>query len=139
MQPEYLTRPDIFSNNVVIFYYSIALLLNALLTSTIVTRLVLHGKNIRSATGDTAGTSGVYRAIITTIVESSALYTVAFLVYIGPRAAHSYPESVFSAVLGPVQVCAVSTYPIRLGCYRLILVTFRYSPRFSSPYEWLDE
>jgi hypothetical protein len=110
MQPAYITDQDPTGNNVTISYYSISVSLNVLLTLMIVIRLVLHSRNIRNGTGATAGASGVYKAVVTTLVESSALYTAAFLLFIGPWAANSYLALVFSPILGGIQVRTVFAY-----------------------------
>ena len=109
MQPVYITEGDYIGVNVTISYYSISLSLNVLLTLMIVIRLALYSRNIRNAMGTAAGVGGVYKAVVVTLVESSALYAVAYLVYIGPWAANSYLGLVFSPVLGGVQVRAIFT------------------------------
>ena len=70
-------------------YYSIALSLNALLTLMLITRLVLHSKNIRCVMGDQDGASGLYKAIITMLVESGALYAASFALLVGSCASQS--------------------------------------------------
>jgi len=67
-------------------YYSISLSLNILLTLMIVIRLILHGRNVRIATGSSAGISGLYNTIATMLIESSALFAVSALLVIGPMA-----------------------------------------------------
>jgi len=49
----------------------------------IVIRLVLHSRNIRTITGAPVGISGMYRTIITMLIESSALYAMGSLAVIG--------------------------------------------------------
>lgn len=110
MQPAYITDRDSIGINITISYYSISISLNVLLTLMIVIRLVLYSRNIRKATGATSGVGGIYKAVVTTLVESSALYAVAFLLYIGPWAANSYLALVFSPVLGGIQVRGVFAY-----------------------------
>ena len=48
----------------------------------IVIRLILHGRQIRTATGPAVGTSGLYKAVSTMLVESCALFAVSSLVVI---------------------------------------------------------
>lgn len=55
--------------------------------------------------------SGVYDAIITVLVESSALYTVSFLLFIGPWGAKNYAEDIFFPPLAEIQVRAPCTFP----------------------------
>ena len=85
-------------------YYSITVALNVLLTVIIATRLILHGKNIRNALGSPAGVGGLYKAIVTMLVESSALYAVTSLLFIGPWAAQSWAADIFLPVVAQVQV-----------------------------------
>jgi hypothetical protein len=119
-------------------YFSISLAINVILTSMIVIRLVLHSRNIRNAMGTQDGASGVYKAIITVLVESSALYTVSFLLFIGPWSSTSYVEYIFFPPLAQVQVRAVSSFSFRtsISCHCfLITATNRSSLRSSSLYE----
>ena len=61
-------------------YLSVSFAVNILLTLMIIARLVLHSRNIRSATRAQTGAGGdVYKAIITMLVESSALYAASLL------------------------------------------------------------
>lgn len=86
-------------------YYSLAVALNVVLTLMIATRLILHSRNIRNAMGPSAGfTNGLYTAVVTMLVESSAPYAVAFILYIGPWAANSPVTNIFTAVVGDFQV-----------------------------------
>ena len=66
-----------------VVYLSISVSLNVLLTLMIVVRLVLHGRNLRAATGSPAGIGGLYKAISTTLIESCALFAVSSLVVVG--------------------------------------------------------
>ena len=92
-------------------YLSISLSLNVILTLMIATRLILHSKNIRNAMGASAGpTNGLYTAIVTTLVESSAPYAIALILYIGPWAANSPATNMFTAVVGDIQVCVIPIF-----------------------------
>lgn len=86
-------------------YFTISLSLNVLLTLMVVTRLVLHSRNIRDS--ETVPT-GVVRWCITILIESSALYAVSFLLFIGPWAAKSYIAQIFFPILVETQVRAPS-------------------------------
>ena len=91
-------------------YYSISLALNVLLTLMIVTRLVLHGRNIRNAIGSSTNIGGLYKAVVTMVIESSALFTVNSLLFIGPWSASSWVADVFFPILAETQVrgdCAI--------------------------------
>ena len=92
-------------------YFSISLSLNVLLTLMIVARLILHRRNFRKALGTSDGSSGLYTAIIVMLVESYALYAVAYLLYIVFWAIGSQALATLSKVVGAVQVRSVSTFP----------------------------
>ena len=87
-------------------YFSISISLNILLTLMIVTRLVLHNREIRTAVGAPSGLTGLYKAIITVLVESSALYAVNSLLFVGPWGAKNHAGDIFLAILAETQVCA---------------------------------
>ena len=88
-------------------YISISISLNVLLTFMIVTRLVLQIKGIRTSMGIT-GINGLCKAIITTLIESCALYTVSSLLVIGPWAAGYHVVILFLPILCQTQVCDFS-------------------------------
>ena len=87
-------------------YFSISLSLNILLTLMVVTRLVLHRRNFRNITGASQRVGGLYMAIITTLIESYALYAIAFMLYVVSWAVEHPIVYIFSQVLGNVQVRA---------------------------------
>jgi len=97
-----------------ISYYSIAVALNVLLTLMVVVRLFLHNRKVRSALGTQNASSGLYNAIIVMLVESCALYTVTFLLYVGLAAARNTAANVFFPILIQVQVRDVSTFTRRI-------------------------
>jgi len=86
-------------------YFSITLSLNVLLTLMIVLRLVLHGRNIRAATGSPAGISGLYKTIATILIESSAIFAVSSVLYIGLMATDNPVMDLISPILAETQVC----------------------------------
>ena len=88
-------------------YYSIALSLNVLLTLMLITRLVLHSKNIRSVMGTQDGASGLYKTIITMLVESGALYAASFVLLVGSWAGQSLVELVTFQIIPEIQVRAI--------------------------------
>jgi hypothetical protein len=90
--------------NIGIPYFSIAVSLNVILTLMIVARLVLHGRNFRDAMGTPARASGLYKAIITILIESSAIYAVTSLLFIGPWIAKNRASDIFLPILAEVQV-----------------------------------
>ena len=99
-------------------YLSISASLNVLLTLMIVIRLVLHGRNIRTATGSPAEISRL-RVVSTILIESCALFTVSSLVVVGALVRvgssgnphvffpGSYVVDIFFPVLTQIQVCDV--------------------------------
>ena len=91
-------------SNYGISYYSITALLNVLLTIMIITRLILQSRNIRNAMGGSTGATRTYTAVIVMIVESYALYTVTFLVFLGLWAAKNSAINAFFPFLVQVQV-----------------------------------
>jgi len=83
-------------------YLSLSLSLNVVLTLMIVVRLVLHGKNVRAATGSPAGISGLYKTIATMLIESSALFAVTSMLAAGPQS--SVMSNIFMPALAVTQV-----------------------------------
>ena len=61
--------------------------------------------------GASGGAIGLYTAVVTMLIESYALYAVAFLLYMVPWAIESWVLSIFSSVLGAVQVRGVFAFP----------------------------
>ena len=86
-------------------YFSIALSLNVLLTLMIVIRLILHTRNARTSTGE-SGISGLYKVIVTMLIESSALYAVSSLLVLGPSSAGNSASDIFIPILAETQVRA---------------------------------
>lgn len=103
----------------------------------IIVRLVLHSRNIRNAIGTSSGPGSLYTAVVTMLVESSALYAITFLLYIVPLATSSYIAYIFSPALGDIQVRVVFTFPRRaaISGHCLIIESDRSSPRSLSFYE----
>ena len=85
-------------------YFTISVGLNVILTLMISARLIIHSRNIRGAMGSTTGVNSLYRAIVTMLIESSALYAVTSLLFIGPYAANNYASDIFLPILAEVQV-----------------------------------
>ena len=105
---------DVTSSNTA--YFSISLSLNVLLTLMIITRLILHIRNIRKTIGAPDGSSGLHTAattVVTMLVESYSLYAVSFLLYLVTWAIdpNSPVVDIFSKPLGHVQVRAVVAFP----------------------------
>lgn len=90
--------PTIDAYSITFAYFIISLLLDVFLTLTIVTRLVLHNRNIRSAMGATVEASRLYKSIISILIESCALYAGSFLAYIATRCLGSPSWEIFQFV-----------------------------------------
>ena len=114
-------------------YYSISLSLNVILTLMIVGRLILHSRKFQSAIGTTAKTGGLYKAIVTMLIESCALYAITYLLFMAPWAAGSSVGNAFFPILAEVQVRTLLHLPDppHFGYPRLIVVTNRSSLRTS--------
>ena len=89
-----------------ITYYSLSISLNILLTLMIVGRLALHSRIIRNGLGALARPHELYNTIVTILVESCALYTVSYLLFLGPWASQSPVCNAFFPMLAGSQVRA---------------------------------
>jgi len=85
-------------------YLSISLSLNILLTLMIVIRLVMHTRNVRAVMGNPGGIGGLYKTVITMLIESCALYAVSSLLVIGQSSAPIV--DIFFPILAETQVIA---------------------------------
>jgi len=85
-------------------YYSLSLSLDVLLTLMIVARIVLHSREFRSAMGSLVKPNRVYGVLVTILVESCALYTVSYLLFLGPWASSSPVCNIFFPMLAANQV-----------------------------------
>jgi hypothetical protein len=105
-----------------ISFFSMAFSLTILLTLMIVTRLILHSRDIRKAMGGSNQTNGrgLYTAIVTMLIESYALYALTFVTYAVPWAIDSYVASTVSKLLGSVQVIAPYLIILRVANRRAL-------------------
>ena len=87
-------------------YFSISIALNILLTLMIIIRLVLYTRDICTSTGAPAGVGGLYKAIVTMLIESCALYAVSSLLFIGLWGAGKPVANIFLTILSQTQVRA---------------------------------
>ena len=87
-----------------ISYFSISIALNVLLTLMIVIRLIRHDKDVRKALGTPTGISGLYKAVVAMLIESSALYAVSSLLYIGLWGANNTVSDIFLQIFIAAQV-----------------------------------
>ena len=72
----------------------------------IVIRLIVHARNTRAAMG-VAGIGGLYKVIVATLIESSAIYGVISLLVIVPWASTNPVVNVFLPILRKTQVRAL--------------------------------
>lgn len=93
-----------FAMRIDMSYFAIALALNIILTSMILIRLVLHSRTIRKVIGPSELAGGLYRTVITMLVESFSIYAIPLLLYIATWASDSFLAYPFSAILGNTQV-----------------------------------
>ena len=84
--------------------YSISVSLDVLLTLMIIARLVLISRDIRNAMNAPFKMSGLYKAVITILSESSALYAVTFLLWIGTWVTNNSFQHFFFPLLAQTQV-----------------------------------
>ena len=87
-------------------YFSILLSLYVLLALMIAARLVLHDRNVRTATESPAAITGFSKTITTMLIESSAILALSSLLVIGPLAAGHPIVGVFFPILTETQVRA---------------------------------
>src|SRR5258708_2729544 len=84
--------------------YSISVSLDVLLTLMIVARVVLLSREIRKAMNAPFRISGLYKAVITILGESCALYAITFLFWIGTWAANNPIQYFLFPILAQTQV-----------------------------------
>ena len=102
------------ATNIATSYYSTCLLLNVLLTLMIVTRLILHIRDVRETAGASKGFSGLHAVsatVVTMLIESYALYAVALLSFVVSWAVQSGVGSLLSTVVGATQVRGDLPFP----------------------------
>ena len=116
-------------------YFFTSASLNVLLTLMIVIRLSLHGRKFRNSMDAPTRSNGPYKAIITILIQSSALYAVAILLFIGPWSVSVYIDDVFFPLLAEIRVCTLFLRATILGNSCLIVVAYRSSRPSSSSYE----
>ena len=112
-------------------YHLICFSVNTLCSLIITVRLIMHSRNIRKALGAQSKASGLYTVIVTTLIESSALYAVTYIPYIVSWVTRSGAQLVSLPVLAVAQVCVVFTF----SGSELMMTTNRSSARSSSLYE----
>ena len=92
-------------------YLSISVSLNVLLALMITTRLVMHSGNVRTTAGTPAGVGRLCATVNTILIESSALYAVSLLLFVGSNYTRSWNTShptagIFFPILVEAQVRA---------------------------------
>lgn len=84
--------------------FSVSLSLNVLLTVMIIVRLILHSRNLKNAMGATSRATRLYRAIVTMLIESCALYAITFLLFIATWRTGGPVLYIFDPILTETQV-----------------------------------
>ena len=97
-------------------YFSISSALNILLTLMIVTRLFLLHRNVKRAMNAPVRVNGLYRVIVTSLIESCAIYSATLVLFIGLLATSSPFFGVVLPIFLNVQVCVASSFPGALQC-----------------------
>ena len=69
----------------------------------IATRLMMHRRDIRNSVGPSVPT-GLYKVVVVILVESCALYTVSFLLFVGLWVAKNPTATVFFSIVIQTQV-----------------------------------
>ncbi|KAH8109257.1 hypothetical protein DFH11DRAFT_1628312, partial [Phellopilus nigrolimitatus] len=87
-------------------YFSLSMALNILVTLLIATRLLLYRRKLHRTLGPEQVAAVPYVTIAAMIVESSMLYAVFSLFFIGPYGANSQISHIFLPVLSQVQIIA---------------------------------
>ena len=87
--------------------YSISVSLDVLLTLMIIVRVVLLNREIRKAMNAPFRIGGLYKAVITILGESCALYAIIFLFWIGTWAANNPVQYFLFPILAQAQVSGV--------------------------------
>lgn len=102
-------------SNFGISFYTITASLNVTLTFMIIAKLMAHRKNVRNSMGGSAGASAgrTYTSVIVMFIESYALYTVTFLVFVALWAAKTPVANAFYPMLVQTQVRTVLTHQNR--------------------------
>lgn len=103
-------------------YYAISLSLNVILTLMIIVRLALHSRDIRNALGRIVKPDRLYTALITILVESSALYAVSCILYIAPWYVGNSLSNIFLVPLTVTQVRPAFTFPLRTASPDIIIL-----------------
>ena len=110
----------IVSVNLASSYLRIWLSPKVLLTLMIVTRLILHRRNFRKAIGASNRSDGLYKAVVVMLIESCALCTIAYILYITPWNGGSIGDP-FSGALDSIQVRGVFTFPRRIATLSIVV------------------
>jgi len=109
-------------------YFTISTALNVLITTMVSIRILAHRRVIRRAAGPDFTNSVPYASIVAILIESSALYSVVAIVFIGGYASNSFVSNIFLGILAQVQVCPSCISFV--ACFHLTLP--RYWHRFLS-------
>lgn len=104
-----------FGINFGLLYFSVTLSLNILLTLMIVSRLTWHSWTVWKAMGDASQVNGLYKTVITMIIESFALYTITYVAFLVLWGAMTNAPNLFAASLSSIQVIAPFLLVLRVA------------------------
>ena len=93
-------------------YFTISCANNIILTLLISARLLYHRRKLQQTLGSTGTANSPYFSIVAMLVESSALYAVFSILFIGPYAANNYASDIFLPILSQTQVSPGQLYCI---------------------------
>ncbi|KAG7097755.1 hypothetical protein E1B28_005076 [Marasmius oreades] len=97
-------------------YFVLSVALNVMLTLIISFRLLWHSRKYNLSTSS----SGVYKRIVSMLVESCALYSLFSILFIGTYAAGNYASDLFLPILSQVQIIAPFLIIIRVATRRSV-------------------
>ncbi|KAG7097817.1 hypothetical protein E1B28_005135 [Marasmius oreades] len=97
-------------------YFVLSVALNIMLTLIISFRLLWHSHKYNLS----ASSNGVYKRIVSMLVESCALYSLFSILFIGTYAAGNYESDLFLPILSQVQIIAPFLIIIRVATRRSV-------------------
>ena len=77
----------------------------------IITKLILHRKNLQHAIGTSNAATRVYTTVIIMLVESYAIYAIVLLAVVVTWALQSVGLPITTKILSNVQVCTAFRFP----------------------------
>jgi len=99
-------------------YFSLSVTLNVLITLLITGRLLLYRHQVRRTLGAANASTVPYVSIVAMITESSMLYAVFSLLFIGPYASESHVSDIFLPILSQIQIISPMLIIFRVATRR---------------------